>query len=74
MDKIFIIWHDYAGNYIEKFNFEEKEKAEEKCMEIKRKKHSGISEDDCGIQIDAVIQGKELKITTVAVVAKVSLK
>jgi len=69
MEKIFIIWRDYDGTYIETFDSDEKKKeAEERCAEIMAKG------DDYGTEIDAVIQGKELKTETIEVVSKVLLR
>lgn len=69
MNKIFIIWGNYDGNYVEEFvGPKMKEKAEERCVKIMAKK------GNYGTQIKSVIQGKELKIITIKVVAKVSLE
>ncbi len=65
-EKIFIFWHDYDGNYIEEFAFDEKYKAEQRCTEI-------LERRDYGVQIDAVIQGKMLTMKTVKMISKVSL-
>lgn len=66
MNRIFIIWHDYDGTYIEPFNCESREKVEERCTEI-------MAKADYGVQIDTVIEGKELTIKSVEVVSKVLL-
>ena len=66
MSRIFIIWHDYDGNYMEEFDTTEKDRAEKRCVKLLERK-------DYGIQIDAVIQGKILTMKKVEVVSKVSL-
>lgn len=66
MEKIFIIWHDYDGNYVEDFVFDEKDKAANRCAKIMKK-------DNYGTQIDIVIQGKVLTMKTIKVVSEISL-
>jgi len=66
MEKIFIIWSDYDGNYIEEFSLDEKDKAEKRCVKI-------VEIKDYGVQIDAVIQGNMLTMKTIKVISKISL-
>lgn len=72
MDKIFIIWHDYDGTYVEEFETEgqETEKAEERCANVLARE--GLH--DSGTSMDIIIKGRELKMETVEVVSKVLLK
>lgn len=69
VEKIFMIWHDYDGTYIEKFeaNGQGIKRAEKRCALL-------LAGDDNGTRINAVIKGRELKIETMEVVTRVSLK
>jgi len=72
MEKIYIIWHDYDGTYVEMFDSENKKKAEKRCTDIMAR--TELAEGDAyGTKIDAVVQGRELTIKPIKVVSKVSL-
>lgn len=73
MEKIFIVWHDYDGTYVEEFDSEEKDKAEKKCTDITARAELAGGNAH-GTQIDAVIQGRMLMIKPIkVVVSKVML-
>ena len=74
IEKILIVWHDYDGTYVEKFeaNSRGKEKAERKCTDIMARAELAGG-DAYGTRIDTVIQGKTLTIKPIKVVSKVSL-
>lgn len=74
VEKIFIVWHDYDGTYVEKFeaNSQGKKKAERKYTDIMARAELAGG-DAYGTHIDTVIQGKALTIKPIKVVSKVSL-
>jgi hypothetical protein len=67
MNKIFIIWHDYDGCYVEEFDDEDK--AEKRISELLKDAAAGNT-----VVIDAIIEGKQLEYDTVQYASVVKLK
>lgn len=70
MRSVFIFWHDWDGEYLEKFEdtIQGFKKAENKCLEILMNTRRN------GEKIDAVIIGIKMKIEIVKKVSKVKLE
>jgi len=66
MNKIFIIWHDYDGCYVEECDDEDK--TEKRISEL-------LKDDACGeyAVIDAIIKGMRLQFDTVQYASVVKL-
>lgn len=67
MNKIFIIWHDYDGCYVEEFDDEDK--TEKRISELLKDEATGDA-----VVVDAIIEGKRLEYDTVQYASVVKLK
>ena len=67
MNKIFIIWHDYDGCYVEEFD--DRDKAEKRISELLKDEATGNA-----VVIDAIIEGKRLEYDAVQYASVVKLK
>jgi hypothetical protein len=67
MNKIFIIWHDYDGCYVEEFD--DGDKAEKRISELLKDEATGNA-----VVIDAIIEGKRLEYDAVQYASVVKLK
>ena len=67
MNKIFIIWHDYDGCYVEEFDDEDK--TEKRISELLKDEATGNA-----VVIDVIVEGKRLEYDTVQYASVVKLK
>ena len=67
MKKIFIIWHDYDGCYVEEFDDEDK--TEKRISELLQDEATGNA-----VVIDVISEGKRLEYDTVQYASVVKLK
>ena len=68
--KIYIVWKDYDGWYIEGFMLEPKSKVEDRLTELQQ----AVDISDYGTEIIKVIKGEELTFEPAKIITKIKLK